>query len=410
MKWRTAVLVALGATAPARAQDAAFPSVAGSGFFTLPDARTLPRGRVLAGATVDNRDRDPLGIDLFDLAATFTAGVTPRLEFYGSAVVSRVTAMPEVPALPPPPLDLIVAGGARAPAPPYYSVLWTVPYVNKRGTARLDDFVPGDALVGAKWRVRDGTGGAPALAVAGEIKLPLTRDPFDLASGSGTGGVDAGVRAIAEWGTRPACAASVRYTLVGRPARADRLITIDGNGGADAVDRPLDLPDRVDLGVGARYALRPGLAAAVEASASLDVGSRTPIVDATWPLDVIAGFQARAGHALFSAGLRLSRPRAPLGRPPALAGGRARGSDRRRGTRISGRSWRRSERVPRPRFCGRGRSACWLWMGPRPHCQRARAGSLSTTESAPSTSWASFSWPRGSSEGRVNPARAGVAP
>jgi hypothetical protein len=306
----------------ADAQEAAWPSVAGSGFFTLPDARTLPRGRVLLGAAVDNRDRDPLGIDLFDLSGTFAVGLAPAVELYGAAVASRVTAMPEVPALPPPPLDLIVARGARAPAPPYYSVLWTVPYVNKRGTARLDDFVPGDALLGAKWRVRDGTGGAPALAVAGEIKLPLTRDPSDLASGSGTGGVDAGVRAIAAWGTRPAVAASVRYTLAGRPARGDREITIDGNGRATAVDRPLDLPDRVDLGVGARYALRPRLAAVVEASASFDVGSRTPIVDATWPLDVIAGFQARAGHALFSAGLRYHAHALPSGarRPSPVAG------------------------------------------------------------------------------------------
>lgn len=304
MKWRAAVLIALGGAAAARAQDAAFPGVSGSGFFTLPDARTLPPGRVLAGAAVDNRDRDPLGVDLFDLSCTLAAGVTPRLELYGSAVVSRVTALPETPALPPPPLDLVVAPGAAVPARPYYSVLWTVPYVNKRGTARLDDFVPGDALVGAKVRVREAAGLAPAVALAGELKLPLTRDPFDLASGSGTGGTDASLRGIVEWGARPAVAASVRYTVVGRPARGDREIAIGGDGRALVRDQPLDPPDRLDVGVGARRPLGPQLAAVVEASASFGVGGGTPVVDEAWPLDVIGGFQLRAGRARLSAGLR----------------------------------------------------------------------------------------------------------
>lgn len=304
MKWLAAVPLALCAAAAARAQEPAWPSVAGSGFLTLPDARTLPPGRVLAGVAVDNRDRDPLGIDLFDLSGTVALGLTPRLELYGAAVVSRVTALPEAPALPPPPLDLIVAPGAGAPARPHYAILWSVPYVNKRGTARLDDFVPGDATVGAKLRVRDGSGPVPSIALAGELRLPLTRDAGDLASGAGTGGVDAGARAVLQWGTRPTVAASVRYTVVGRPARGDREIRIDGAGRAGAVDRALDLPDRLDVGVGARHLLHPRLAAVAEASASFDVGGRTAIVDASWPLDVIAGVQARAGRVRLSAGLR----------------------------------------------------------------------------------------------------------
>jgi hypothetical protein len=309
MKRLAWTLVAL-AGGPALAQDTAWPSVAGSGFFTLPDARTMPSGRVLVGTAVDNRDRDPLGIDLFDLSATVTLGLTPRLELYGAAVVSRVTALPETPALPPPPLDLIAAPGATLPARPYYSVLWTVPYVNKRGTARLDDFVPGDVTAGAKLRVREASGRTPAIALAGELKLPLSRDAFDLASGSGTGGVDAGVRAVVDWGP---VAASARYVRVGRPARGDRAITIDGGGRARAVDEPLDPPDRLDVGVGGRLPLRPGLAAVAEASASFDVGGRTATADAAWPLDLIAGLQARAGRARFTAGLRRHGHAAPSG-------------------------------------------------------------------------------------------------
>jgi hypothetical protein len=304
MKGPATVLLALCAAAVARAQEPAWPSVAGSGFFTLPDARTLPPGRLLVGFAVDNRDRDPLGIDLFDLSGTVAFGLARRVELYGAVVASRVTSLPETPALPPPPLDLIVAPGAAAPALPHYAVLWSVPYVNKRGTARLDEFVPGDGTVGAKVRVHDGSGWTPTIAFAGELKLPLTRGEADLASGSGTGGVDAGARAVLQWGTRPTVAASVRYTIVGGPARGDREIRVEGTGRARAVDRPLDLPDRLDVGLGARYALRPGLSAVAEASASFDAGSRTAIVDASWPLDVIAGVQARAGRARFTAGLR----------------------------------------------------------------------------------------------------------
>lgn len=318
MKWLAWTLGALAAGVDARAQETAFPSVAGSGFFTLPDARTLARGRAVVGTAVDNRDRDPLGIDLFDLSGTLAVGLTPRLELYGAAVVSRVTALPEAPVLPPPPLDLIAAPGAVLPPRPHYSVLWTVPYVNKRGTARLDDFVPGDATVGAKLRVRDGSGYQPAIALCAELKLPLSRDAFDLASGSGTGGVDAGARAVLDWG---GLAGSVRYTRVGRPARGDREITITG-GRASAVDRALDPPDRIDVGLGARHALRPGLSAVAEMSAAFDVGGRTAIVGGSWPLDLIAGLQARAGRARFSAGLRWHGHAAPSGarRPSPVAG------------------------------------------------------------------------------------------
>jgi hypothetical protein len=306
-----AVLAALALPPPAGAQEA-WPSLAGSGLLTLPDASTLPRGNVLAGFTIDNRDRDPLGLDLLDASLVVTAGLGARVEAYGLGVVSRVVAMPELPPMPPPPLDLIAGPGALAPPRPHYALYAPTPYVNKRGTARLDDWVPGEVTVGVKTRLREGEGLRPALALAGELKVPLTRSETDLMSGSGTGGVDGALRAIAQWGRDPLLTASARYTRVGAPARGDRDIAIDAQGRATAVDRALDLPDRLELGIGARRSIRGGLAAVLEASAAFEVGG-APTVDESWPLDVLAGLQVRLGHARFAAGLRYHGHALPSG-------------------------------------------------------------------------------------------------
>ena len=115
-------------------------------------------------------------------------------------------------------------------------------------------------------------------------------------SGSGTGGVDGALRAIAQWGRDPLLAASVRYTRVGAPARGDRRITVDAQGRAAAVD-----DRRSTCRTGSRRAWARGarsgrgLAVVLEASAAFDVGGRTPTVDESWPLDVLAGLQARWG-------------------------------------------------------------------------------------------------------------------
>jgi hypothetical protein len=304
------LLAVLVAPRPGAAQEL---SLAGSGLLTLPDTSTLPRGSVRAGFAVDNRDRDPLGLDLLDASIAVTAGLGGRVEAYAQGVVSRVVSVPELPPMPPPPLDLIAAPGASAPPRPHYALYAPTPYVNKRGTARFDDFVPGDVSGGLKARIKDGQGWSPSLAVAGELKVPLTRSETDLLSGSGTGGVDAALRMIAQWGRDPTLAASVRYTRVGAPARDDQDISIDAQGRASAVTRPLDLPDRLEVGIGGRRGLREGLAAVLEASAAWGVGGSTPTVDEAWPLDVLAGLQTRRGGARLTLGLRYHGHALPSG-------------------------------------------------------------------------------------------------
>ena len=316
-------LLALGAAAPAPAPSPPpAPSLSGTGLFTLPDAATLGPGRFTLGPALDNRDRDPLGLDLFDYGVAWGAGLAPRLEAYGRWTVSRVVSLPEPPVLPPPPLDMIVLSGS-APPRPHYALFPGAPYVNKRGRARFEAFVPGDVVLGLKLRVLEARGARPALALGGELKLPLSRKLADLRSGSGTGSVDATARLVAQWRRgRYDLLASAAYTRTGGPPLGDRTI-LAGQGALPQVsDLPLVLPDRVDLGVGLRRTLRPRLAAVVEITTELDAGARTATVDAATPIDVVAGVQARFGGARLGLGLRYHGHSLPSGqrRPSPVAG------------------------------------------------------------------------------------------
>src|SRR5262245_10447065 len=288
------LLILLASTAAA---DDTGQSTLGSGLITLPGTATLAPHRVRVGIATDNADRDPLGLDVLDYKLAFTAGLKPRVEIYGHAVFSRVVAMPELPALPPPPLDILVPRGGTAPPRPFYTLYFPIPYVNKRGTARFDDFVPGDLLLGGKWRFFDAAGARPALAASLELKLPLTRRLADLQSGAGSGAVDVTARLSAEraWG-RTALVGSLAYTRVGAPPEGDRVIGPDGS----SRELPLQLPDRLDLGVGVRRPLSSRLALVAELITVLDVRPRPAIVDHAWPIDGLAGVQWRAGRARFT--------------------------------------------------------------------------------------------------------------
>ena len=88
-------------------------ALVGSGLFTIPDTSTLPRGRFVAGVTIDNRDRDPLGLDLMDGAIAWNYGLTGRSEVYGRFIFNRSVAVPDTPVLPPPPRGRHRGGGAH---------------------------------------------------------------------------------------------------------------------------------------------------------------------------------------------------------------------------------------------------------------------------------------------------------
>jgi hypothetical protein len=301
------------------------PALSGTGLLTLADTRTLPRGRFTAAMTLHNRDRDPLGIDVFDYALSASAGLGGRTEAYASAVFSRVVVVPDFgqtwPALPPPPLDLVVPHARALPSRPYYAIAPPFPYANGQGDQRFTDFVPGDLVLGAKRRVRDGDERRTAFAVAGEIKVPLTGRMGALQSGSGTGGIDLTVALIAERRFLGVdIVTSGALTRVGGVPHADRILVADGEG-SHVLEEPLRLPSHLDVGVGLRREITPRLALVGEAVATLEIfGDET--LDRIAPLDLLAGVQARAGHARLTAALLYAAGSPPSGvvRSSPLAG------------------------------------------------------------------------------------------
>lgn len=322
------LLLALLAAAPTDPQPSPLPpspSLLGSGLITLPDTRTLPRGRFEIATTLYNRDRDPLGIDVFDYGIAFAAGWKPKMEAYGSFVWSRVVVVPDQsqtwPALPPPPVDLVLPESMAVPARPYYAITPTFPFANGRGDQRFTDLVTGDLVLGVKARLRDGSETRAGLAVAGELKLPLTRRLGALQSGSGTGGFDLTARGISEKrfaGTD--VVTSVALTYVGRTPLADRLLVANPDATA-IVEEPLHLPSRLELGVGLRHAVSPRVAVVGEAVATMEVyGTKT--LDRVSPLDLLIGIQGRPGRVRITTAILYAAGSPPSGivRPSPLAG------------------------------------------------------------------------------------------
>src|SRR5262245_29700229 len=192
---------AVGAAAAGSGTDAmpAWVSLAGSGLFAVPDTATLEPKRFNLDGSVDNQDRDPFRLDLVDLAVAWTYGIGRRAETYGHAVLSRAVSVSPRQDLFPPPVDVIVPDGVPMPARPYYGLYAPFPYVGRTGTSQIHEFVPGDLVIGGKVRVLDAEGARPALAVSGELKIPLTKSRENLESGAGTAAWDETVRVTAEW-------------------------------------------------------------------------------------------------------------------------------------------------------------------------------------------------------------------
>ena len=138
------------AAPPAAASQVDWPSLTGSGLISLPDTSTLGRGRALIGFAFDNRDRDPLKMDVLDFDATWTVGLTDRLETYGHAALARAISVSPRQELFPSPIDLIVPEGRRVPQRPYYPIYSAFPYVSPTGTSQLGRFNLGEATIGVK--------------------------------------------------------------------------------------------------------------------------------------------------------------------------------------------------------------------------------------------------------------------
>jgi hypothetical protein len=283
----------------------------GSGLLTLADTSTAPRGRVSFALTIDNRDRDPLGLDFVDGAVAWKVGVSRWGEAYGQFVLNRSVAVPDTPVHPPPPLDQLVPPGATPPRRPYYSLYSPAPYVDDTGVIHFGAGHPGDGLVGFKGRLLEPSGARPGVAGSLEIRFPLVKNLRDLQAGSGTGGTDVRFGLTGEWQRGPwSWVVSTGFTNVGQPAYSDRRIETLG-GSVVATDEPIVLPYRLDLGVGARRVIRPYLAAVAEVTTLFETGRRSTSLDRARPVDLLLGAQARRGRFQMTAAVRNHRNALP---------------------------------------------------------------------------------------------------
>ena len=318
-----ATLMLASGTVPASSEtQSPWPSPLGSGLLTLQDTATLPKGRFTVAFTVDNRDRDPLGLDIFDGALAWNVGLG-RAEFYGNYIFSRGVAVPDTPVLPPPPLDLILLPGAPLPQRPYYSLYSPLPFVDDSGPIRFGSDIQGDAVLGGKVRALAPKGWRPGLAGSFEVKIPVTKELRYLQAGSGTGGVDLAFRVVGESrpGPRWSLVASATFNRVGRPAFQDQRIESQA-GKPTAIEEPVVLPNRVDLGVGARFALKRYLALVGEIVTVIEQGSYTRRLDPARPVDFIGGVQTRWKALRVTGSLRYHGNDLPSmqNRPAPLAG------------------------------------------------------------------------------------------
>lgn len=313
MAMSTVVLAAVlaGPAGPAPPPRDSWVALLGSGLLTVQDTATLEPGRFSLAVTIDNRDRDPLGLDIFDGALAVRAGVTGWAEAYGQFVLNRSVAVPDTPVNPPPPLDQIVPPGTIAPSRPWYSLYSPSPYVDDTGVIHFGAGHPGDALLGLKARAFEPRGARPGVAASFEVRFPLVKNLRDLQAGAGTGGTDVRLGVVGEWLLgRWTLVASTGFMRPGQPAYADRRIE-SRDGAIVVTDEPLLLPYRVDLGLGVRRALGRSFAAVGEATTLLETGRRTTSLDRARPVDLLLGLQFRHKAFQMTAAVRDHRNALP---------------------------------------------------------------------------------------------------
>jgi hypothetical protein len=280
-------------------------SLSGSGLFTTPDTAVLAPRRLNLDLALDNQDRDPLRMDILDLSIRWNYGMGHRSETYGGIVVSRAVALAERTTLFPPPVDIVLQEGTPIPSRPYYPLYAPIPYVNRTGTSQLGQFVPGDLVIGGKLRVVAENGLRPALAVSGELKLPLTKDLKKLQAGAGTGAFDQTIKVTGEWRYwRESLVSSVAFTHVGQPSFGDRVIVLGSSGAGRQTDESLLLANRLILALGLRHVLSARAALVAELTRVVEVGGRTSALYAAGPLDLSLGAQLRWRHLHLTLGVR----------------------------------------------------------------------------------------------------------
>jgi hypothetical protein len=245
---------------------------------------------------VDDRDRDPWGIDVFDTGLRFRYQAGDHTELFGYAIVDRVVALPEAPAIPSSPRDLIFAGPSRV-IPSVFEA--EHPYLDKRGQARFDAFIPGVATIGVSRILRrDGL----ALGLSAGLNIPMAGTLHALQSGANSGRPDA---VFALLGSRELLGGRIHgrvgLTLPGKGSWLDRSFSVSGNT-VQVTETRLPLGNRLDAGIAWIRPLADTVALSLEARTKKEfVGDQR--IDAASPLDLMMAFHKGFGHFNFSAAL-----------------------------------------------------------------------------------------------------------
>lgn len=245
---------------------------------------------------VDNHDRDPQGIDVFDVGFRFRYKAGDRTELFGTVIADRVVALPETPAIPSAPRDLIFAGPIRMIPNSFNG---EHPYLDKRGDASFDAFVPGTATIGfARTLKSDGF----AYGVSGALVIPMAGGLNALRSGSSSGRPDAAVAALTSssllGGTLHGRAG---FTLTGKGSWPDRSFSVSGNT-VQTIETKTPIGNRFDAGLAWIRPVGTSLAVGLEARMTKEfVGEER--IDAISPVDVILGVHKSFGRWTISASL-----------------------------------------------------------------------------------------------------------
>jgi len=278
--------------APAR------PASAEDGFrpVSFPSLSTAVARAFGAEFYVDDRDRDPQGIDVFDVGFRFRFQLGERTEVFSDLIVDRVISLPEAPAIPSAPRDLIFVGSIH-PIP--HAFVGEHPYVDKRGDARFDALIPGTATIGLAQTLR--TEGI-SFGVSAALVIPLAGSLHSLQSGAGSGSVDATLGGLA---SAPLLGGTVHgrasFTLAGPGSFPDRSFSVSGST-VQVTETDIGIGNRLELGLAWIRPLSDSLAASIEARTRKEFVGEDRI-DAASPVDVLLGVHKRFGRFTASVAL-----------------------------------------------------------------------------------------------------------
>ena len=265
---------------------------------------------------VDDRDRDPQGSDVFDIGFRFRFQLGDNTELFTDLVVDRVVALPEAPAIPSSPRDLIFLGPIEMIPNAFNG---QHPYLDKRGEASVDAFIPGTATIGATRVFR-----REGIAFGGSIGLiiPMAGSLNALRSGANSGSIDAFVAGLA---SRDLMGGKIHgraaFTLAGSGTWPDRSFSVSGST-VTKVETDLPIGNRFDLGVAYVRPITESVAAALEARTTKEfVGDER--IDAVSPIDLVLSVHKTFGRFDVAASLLNHMPALPSGalRANPLAGG-----------------------------------------------------------------------------------------